>query len=298
MLDLSFNLPSEKQAHLTSDQDLPFKREEQLLLEAYVPGISDPTRSSTANPEISIHHQESELASLTYSGTNMLLRDVWNGAISQDLYHLLYSATRVQLLESGLYSVHAACAGDDEQVLIVGHSGSGKTSTALELVRNHDWKLASGNKTVVTFDEQNRIQVCAGTSTMTVRDTDGERYATPLGKEIHDYGGRIAFSLDESRFVNVSERPLKAIVVVRLHDGLRDTHQLSPLSALHELYPYFMDSVNADTLVARGKGVFRAPALEEASIALSNGLQVAVSEIPVLSIAGPLSYVTEKVTEI
>ena len=133
---------------------------------------------------------------------------------------------------------------------------------------------------------------------MTVRESDGERYATPLGKEIEAYGGRVAFSLDDSHYVSVSDQPLKAIVIVRLHDGIRDVHQIQPLSALHTLYPYFMDQVNADTIVAHGKAVFRGTTSDQCSENLSNRLGVAVSEIPVLSVAGPLSFVVDTVASL
>lgn len=301
MLNLGCHLPAKLEATVSSDQDIEVDTGADLLFKAYVPGIEIDDRFPLC-PDLTIrHHETSEDQGLKGSKRDMILRDAWEGKISQDLYHLLYSATRVKLLEKGLYSVHAACAEnkmDDGQILIVGHSGSGKTTTALELVQHRDWKLSSGNKTVVSFNKEGGIEVVAGTTTMTVRDGQSEGYASELGKEIEDYGGRIAFSLDESHYVSVSDRPLKAIVVVRLHDGLRDTHEMNPLSALHTLYPYFMDTVNADAIVAQGQGVYRGRAPKKSTKNLSTNLSSAVSEIPVYSVAGPLSYVVDTVASI
>jgi hypothetical protein len=69
---------------------------------------------------------------------------------------------------------------------------------------------------------------------------------------------------------------------------------LSPLSALHTLYPYFLDAVNADVIV-NGRQVFSGAALEGAAGHLAEHLGAALEQLPVRKISGSTPYMRGKV---
>ena len=95
MLDVKCGLPASLYAQIRSDQEIELDAQAELLMRAYIPGIEACAELPNL-ADISISHQEVyEDLGLERSGTHMILRDTWKGKVSPDLYHLLYSATRV-----------------------------------------------------------------------------------------------------------------------------------------------------------------------------------------------------------
>jgi len=78
-----------------------------------------------------------------------------------------------------------------------------------------------------------------------------------------------------------------------LNDGVQDWRELQPTSALHTLYPYFLDTVNADIVI--GKDVFNGSVSQETKKYLAGRLGKAVERVPVYSAAGSLSFIVEKI---
>ena len=295
MLDLSFKLPGDLTARVTSEADLAVEEEQRMLVRAYVPGLEIVAKPQE-NPDIHIHHQESTDQKLLSEGNRLTVCDAWRNQFSFDIYHLLYSAARVKFLEKGLFSVHSSCVEDEKgHTSIVGHSGSGKTTTALDLVQNHGKKMSSGNKTLIAFDEKATMRVMAGTPTMTIRQSDRERYASVIDRRI-TYYDRMAFELNPKQCTSSFGGPLRTIVLVRLHDGLSDTKKMSPTSALHALYPYFLDTEEANTVVCGGYGVFTGTPPEGVPQQLALSLKKALEHVEVYSVAGPLSFVSQTIS--
>ena len=275
---------------------------EELMLKAYLPGLEVETLRES-DPLIEINHQEcvgSARPSLERDQFHFTLTDFWNGKISPDLYHLAYSVSRSALLERDYYSVHSACGGPspDNQILIVGHSGSGKTTVALTMAVRHGWQVSSGNKTLVSFDPKSQITACAGTTTMTIRAQDSRTFKELLGSEAHDYGARVAFPLGNQYLSRLQGQSIKAIVLVAVREGLAEMRRLPALEALHTLYPFFMDSVNADTVVANGQGIYRAPAMPASASRLALALSKSLARIPVVAIVGNLGHVEQSLVRI
>ena len=194
-----------------------------------------------------------------------------------DLYHLIYGVTRKALLDRGYYCVHAACVGTgDDFRLVAGHSGAGKTTLAHRLVEQHGMKLLSGNKTVVRFDADGGMIAVAGTRTMTAVDRNLNRYAYDMADTEYATG----------------EVRIKAVDIVRINDGVAEVQRLSLQSALHTLYPYFMDTVNADIIV-NGRDIFDGTPSVTAKTALAQGLHKAA--VPVRKISGTMDFMTREV---
>lgn len=296
MLDVSVSLPADLTARLKSEIDGGLDDRSHILLQAYVPGVKV-LRAPVAKPDILIEHRESSGKRFERRGDHLTLCDQWRGQIAFDLYHVLYAAERVKLLERGYYPIHAASSGNNEQVLLVGHSGSGKTRTAIELAERYGQKISSGNKTVVTFDEHHAMRVVAGTPTMTIRQTDYESYSS-LAKEGVSYNHRVAFLVRPEQYVAPVRQRIRAIFLLRLHDGLHEKKDLDPRVALHPLYPYFLDTVNANVIVCGGYGVFVGTPPVGVPEKLAADLKEALEKVPVYSVAGPLPFVVDTIAKV
>ena len=199
------------------------------------------------------------------------------GISEADLPHFLYGMARLALLKNGLFSVHAACVGNDHgKVLIVGHSGDGKTTVALKLIREFGYRLRAGNKTVVRF-EGGTLLAIAGTTTVTE--------VTPQGRRL--------FRLDDGQYETRDDLPIRAIVKVKLNDGADSTARLAPLSALHTLYPFFLDAVNADVVVSDGGRVLSGNPPDGVRERLAKDLLEVLGTVPAHAITGSLHYLID-----
>lgn len=249
-------------------------RQERLQLGAYVPGIVFLDKAPD-RIDITLEHEFSDSPRLEDNGSHIRLYAPESGNLPADLYHLLYGIERRALLGHGFYPVHAACVGkDDDYILIVGHSGAGKTTLAQNLVEKHGMKLFSGNKTVVRFDGDGSIKAVAGTKTMTALDVDFNRHAYEMKPD--DYAPQ-------------TEAGIKSIILVRVNDGVEEAQTLGSLSALHTLYPYFMDAVNADVIV-NGKDVFCSVPAGGFREDLTDKLSKSLRSTPVKKYAGSMDF--------
>ncbi len=250
------------------------------LAEAYLPGaefVGISSRSGvlhvcTNEPTLTIRFEESDVCSLSRKGGCYVLRDKWKGEASlMDLLFLCYGAVRRSWLKRGLYPVHAAALdlGDGGLTLLVGHSGSGKTAVTLSAV-SRGRKVFSGNKTLVRIDGDKLIAV-AGTRTMTTKAEDVERHLS-TGAVKSGYQGRTAFYLNKEHYAPTSPSMVHRIVLPRLNDGAEKARRLGSLAALHKLYPFFMDAVNADIVLSGGKVVLSGNPSEGVREKLTAGL--------------------------
>jgi len=251
---------------------------ETMVLQAHVPGL---VPGSEGGADLSLLHDPQQARNIAGDFPHMVLGCGWSAAKAADLPHLLYGMARRAWLEAGLYPVHAACVscGDGGAILLVGHSGSGKTTLAQRLIERHGCKLLSGNKTLVRFDETGALQAVAGTITMTALDKNRQRFAWRLPPD--QYGE--------------APTPVRSIAIVRLNDGVAEEQRLSPMSALHSLYPFFLDAVNADVIVG-GTEVFDGAISGAARKTLALRLQDLLSGISVHAYSGSIEHLAQKVT--
>lgn len=231
-------------------------------------------------------------------GHQTLLREPWNGIISPDTYHLLYSMARVQLLSRDLYPTHAACIErGNSGVLIVGHSGVGKTSILLQLLLQRQAAYYSGNNTVITFTNTNELYAVAGTPTITIKSKDKIRHESFSANGI-EYGDRYAFVPDQSVRTSSPSLRITSIILPRLNDGVREFARISPLSSLHTLYPYMLDVVNADTILCNGTAVYSGTPSSGVQKKLAIQLPTALESIPVYTINGSLEFITQRIQQL
>lgn len=66
--------------------------------------------------------------------------------------------------------LHSACVSyNDSAILLLGRSGSGKTSLALNLCDNYGYKLMSNDRTIIGINDENKICCFEGTKYFTLR---------------------------------------------------------------------------------------------------------------------------------
>lgn len=141
-------------------------------------------------------------------------------------------------------------------------------------------QVFSGDKTLVQFDDEGRMWGCAGTRTFTVRSRDEHRWTSLQKVNCHRLGSRLAFQLPEKAYFSTTTSGAReqSPAAVRTTDDVRDddddtahphnqvlirsivfvrlgaqkppvVETLPSLSALHQLYPAFLDTVRGDVLV-------------------------------------------------
>lgn len=294
MNDILLTLEPDLSIQISSTQDLEVTDKTKIISKAYLPGVSwdeKPWKS----PDLTIRHFESSKRKLEVQDDTIQIYDLWGNQIPLDLWHLSYSVARLQHLRRDRYPIHAACAGTDGHTLLVGHSGTGKTSILLEMILRHGWKVYSGNKTVTSFESENGIKALSGTSTITLASGEEAKYAA-LGQTTQ-YSNRGSFDLDLKHYETRQQVDIDSIMLVQLNDGAAIADKLSSLGAMHTLYPYFLDTVNADTVVCNGEAVFSGTPPDGTQRKLAKHLQNTLPSIPIYRIVGSMDFVTNKITE-
>jgi hypothetical protein len=297
MSTLFFQIPNQLTMKITSDRELSFTSTEYLLLKGYIPGIVQ-LDSEPSNVDLVIEHTESEDKKLIQGENTVKIYDTWKGTFSADLYHLLYGIVRVQFIKRKLFPIHGACVGKDGYVLIVGHSGAGKTSVVLKLLQESDLQVFSGNKTVVSFDSNGKLMAVAGTPTITIRGSDKSKLDDLKIDDHVEYWERYAFTLNPERYSKELVVPIKAIVIVKLNDYTQENKKINPLSALHNLYPYFLDVVNADVVVSDTDDVFVGTPSKGTEKYLVSHLRAVLKDVPVHSLIGSSSFVATEIQKL
>ena len=280
---------------LTSTTELPLGEREELLLGASLPGLRI-TQAAHEPPAMMLHHIESDDAGMRQGEDVIELRDRWNGSLSPDLPHLLHAIARGLWLQRGLYPAHAVCIGKDDFVLLPGHSGVGKSSTALAAVSS-GYKVYSGDNTLVRIDDTGILRAVGGNRPMTLRTADFQARQSGIGAKLA-YGDRTVFLMEDDRYASQPEVAIGRIGLIRLTGGCEYWERLSPLSALHNLYPYFLDSERADTVVAGGRGLFKGETPAAARDRLVTGLVAVLPSLPVFKGMGDTSFVLDRLDDV
>jgi hypothetical protein len=276
--DLHLSFPGNISGLLKIPDDMQDNADMRQQLAAHAPGIKFLDSPPPQKPLLSLEYIPATTPRLVVEGLHAKLYGSPGNGFPADIPHLLYGLERKALLERRLYPVHAACVGKDgAYALLVGHSGSGKTTLAIELIGQNGLKLFSGNKTIVSFDNGS-VKAVAGT-----------RIMTAVGKDF----GRYAYDLPSSNYAVEQEVRISRIAIIRINDGVEECQILNPLSALHMLYPYFLDVVNANVIV-NGKDVFNGAAPAEVGQHLAEHLGAALQILQVRKISGSIPFMRQK----
>lgn len=270
---------------------------EELLLQAYVPGSSFTNDEQTQSVATIRNRASANEKSLIVDGEIILIQDDWSKLLPLYLFHLIYSVAHKKWLTKNLFAVHSACVGSvGNYDLIVGHSGSGKTTVALNLLRNSDLKLFSGNKTLVTL-AGGKLRGVAGTATVTCKDNDYNRHKDLL---LHNtnFVNRSAARLKNEFYSYENDVLIRKIYLIRLNDGVEETIEMAEGEAVIFLYPYFLDYVNSDILFPFSNGIFDGTdTFSCLKSSLLKSLGESIASIKVYSVSGSLDYISKTILE-
>jgi hypothetical protein len=228
-----------------------------------------------------------------------------------DLPHFIYALLRQYWIETDLAPIHSLCAGNN---LIIGHSGTGKSTLATELLTRH-YPVFSLDRTLLHVTEQSLIPL-AGTQVLSLRNNgsynsiynnnfnhvsshdfeviaqNAERTILKIKPSsetlIPTSGIKIDIGIDDMAHSHNSykDNKIQTIYLLNINDGEFKVNALSALSALHTLYPYFMDKIKEDIILGGGEIVFSGKISSLAQQQLIQRLKKMVESIPVMSLWG------------
>ncbi|MBI1363160.1 MAG: hypothetical protein GC134_04175 [Proteobacteria bacterium] len=258
----------------------------QLLLDAYAPSLCQPV--DEAPLRLSVAAGSAPALNQTVDGWQFTHTE-GETTFPQDAYHLLGAMLRTHYLIRGLYSTHAACVDGH---LLVGHSGAGKTSTLVEMLNAGAQQIVATNKTLLAVTADG-LTACGGTSTITLEAAD---LHTPQLQGAEHYGNRVAFALPAGARATAPQA-VRAVWFIRLTDAPVTVQPLSPLSSAHRLYPFVMDRVNADVLLAGGAHLYHTDDTAAAA-RLATLLPQALRHVPAYIISGTRQAVAAHIRSI
>ncbi len=253
-----------------------------LKMAAHIPGFKIVDNEDfSKKADITVRHLRDTFNDFSYDEKQIIYTTNSLEKMPVDIYHLIYGVVRKTLInEFNNYAIHAACISHNNGYkLIVGHSGSGKTTLAQNLVDTHGRKLFSGNKTLLSINANGSITGNGGTRTMTALDVNNNRYA---------------YTLRPDQYADEESVDINAIDIIRINDGVEDCEILSPPSALHTLYPYIIDAVNAD-IILHDHYVFDGTISSLHKKDLIQKLSVALRQVPVRKVSGSMKFLKKMV---
>ncbi|PIS03210.1 MAG: hypothetical protein COT85_04090 [Chlamydiae bacterium CG10_big_fil_rev_8_21_14_0_10_42_34] len=284
------------------ESDVPFQwsEKERIQFSAHLPGFNV-IDSEGDIPSVTISHTYSELddPKLLQKKGRVEISSDWKEKFPPDFIHLLYGTARIQWLKKEIFPVHAACIGNEEEgySLLIGAPGSGKTSLTLQSVMKHDYKVFSGDKTLLRINEDGEIQAIAGTRTLTVRAEDVSLWETLPKVNVSPFGDRLAFELAATSYSTKDSVPIRRIFLVTLNNGTETFSELSSLSALHTLYPFFIDKQREDILIEGGSTFFDGSIGKTLRAKLAKKLDFALEKIPTFRAVGSLEKISSLIAE-
>ncbi len=289
-----FNLPDGQQLRLESNM-LQLTADNIRQIQAHIPGLTIADVSKD-NPTVRLTHvqaTDSNEKLILASVRDIQLQAKYATKMPQDLPHLLYGITRRVWLEQQQCPVHAACLEmpDGRFILIVGNTGTGKSSSALKLVLAGHAKLYSGDKTLIKFVD-NHMYAIAGTRIMTLRQHDRNRWAQIDDAQGDFVADRFVFELLPHQYSSAEAGRISAIFVLQPHAPMS---LLSGESARHTLFPYFLDMARANVIV--GNTLFDGNISYAAMNGIRGAMAVSVPQLPVYQLSIAAGDVLENIKQ-
>lgn len=233
--ELCYAVPTQVVHHIVDD--------EKFFKSPYAITAFDELRIKAHLPDVSIR---------TSRSLDPIMPQPW----APDLTHKLYHETRNYYINQNLYTAHGIClvAPNNQTMLIVGPSGVGKTTLAIELCTSCGCKLFSGDKTILR-EQNNRLVAVRGTKTLTLLEADFNTWDCNFEPiSVARDAGRVSFQMKQDFYTSSSTLNIDQIVLLTPHD--QPFEQISNVqSALHRLFPLMFDMARKDFVTVTPTGV-------------------------------------------
>lgn len=296
---LYFSFPSNFVISITLKENVSFEEREELLLRAYVPGIQivEIARGKIINnPDLIISYCPSKYQKISYKDNRIIIYDDWSKEIPVYFFHLIYSISHHALLKKGYYTIHSACVGKENQwSLLLGHTGVGKTTVLLDLLRNYRFKMFSSNKTIVRFQENFYLEAIAGTTTITCKDSDRDKLKAIAGKTAN-FVNRLAFKLPDKYSISKNKVKISRVYFVKLNPAVEECVSLNNFESIVALYPFFLDYINSGIILFNGKDLYDGvPITTKVKKKILSFIKKSLISIDVYTLNGSLDFISKTI---
>lgn len=204
-----------------------------LSLKALIPGL-DISKKHRQKEDIIVSFETSKRFRIKNKKNSYKICGQWSEHFKNELPHLLYNIIRTYMLNHKMFPVHSININGN---LFVGHSGVGKTSLAVEALKNN-LSVYSFDKSILLF-KKSKLQMIAGTQVLSVRKSVRVNFEPSLIAE-----SRNIFDCKVKQSKQVYN-----IYLFQLSSNNLFIEKIKKESAIHQLYPYFLDIIKSDTII-------------------------------------------------
>lgn len=262
------------------------------LIDAHLPGV---TVSEMGNKRklciMTVNFFYSSNHSIKKNGNVLEVYDQQKSEIPAYMFHLLHSIFNKHWRKSNIYSIHSACVyRNGHTMLLMGHSGFGKTTVSLNLLKQYDFKLICSDRLLLKIKNDGSVLILGGTKVVSYK----QRTNIPLDilNNGTNYVDREVRPIMPEYIFNKYPKKIDSIVMMRLSDFSAGIAKIDPFEALLPIYSFFLDYWNNDVLIFNGlemyDGINNAPIAKRK---LLSKLRKLISKTLVVSISGSLQHI-------
>lgn len=156
----------------------------------------------------------------------------------------MFHAFQKKYAESRSYSLEGAAVFPSEQrgLLLIGSSGTGKSSTALQLKANFGWDIGGDEHILLKYDE-NSLNFLGGNTSSAV---NLDYLRTLIGEKVEDFVFDSHHSKQHKKYVDLDtikeKRNLERIIFLGIADSLH-TRELTRDHAVNKLFSSFSEHI-------------------------------------------------------
>jgi len=229
-------------------------------------------------------------------GKNIEIHDAFNLKIPLYIYHLVYSVFHKFWLRINVYSVHSACVSKNGFItLLLGHSGFGKTTVSLNLLKKYGFRLVFSDRVLLKIKKDSILVPFGGTKLITYKKTN-KKIPLNLVKSNKEYVDRKIAKLLPNYTLKEIPSSVDAIIFIRLSNTENKIEIVEPFEALVTLYKFFLDILGSDALILNGQAIYEGIDLKlKSKIDLLRKLKKVIARTPIVSTMGSLEKMNGRI---
>ena len=277
-----------------------FTERDFFLIDAHLPGVIISEKFHKKRACImTIELFPSLVQSIKKNGKTIQLFDQINLEIPIYVFHLLYPIFHTHWLDNDIYSVHSACVlRNGYAILLMGHSGVGKTSISLNLLKKYGFKLVCSDRTLLKLGNDGRLIPIGGTKVVTYKKSNANISSGMLMAGVK-YVDREVKKVIPKYLAPQYPPKINSIAMVRLSNFSSEIENFLPFEALVALYPCFLDYWNSDALLFEGLEIYNGTKINvQIKRKVLAGLRKSILKTPVVSISGSLENISRKIDKL